>query len=314
MSEIKGRRLYVKILIAEDDNISRRMLENVFDGHGYEITTVSDGDEAWRILEEPKHPHLLVLDWMMPGFTGVEIVRRVRERPDGHTYYIIILTTLDTPTDTSFALDGGADDFVLKPYNADTLRSRVNVGRRIVSLHETLSEKMRMLEEAHATILHLAATDELTGLYNRRFFNENFTKSLSAAKRYDFPLSLIMADLDKFKAVNDTYGHSAGDQVLKAFADILRSLVRTEDDSARWGGEEFIILLTHTSRKGGAVIAERVRSRMASECERITSIAVTVSLGVVELQDGEDAETLIKRADRALYRAKDEGRNRVVLG
>lgn len=304
----------MKILIAEDDKISRRMLKKVFSGHDYQVVVASDGDEAWRILEEPGHPHLLVLDWMMPGLTGVEIVQRLRERPDGHTYYIIILTSLDTPADISFALDGGADGFVSKPYHVDALRSRANVGKRIVSLHETLTEKMRLLEEAYATISHQAATDELTGLYNRRFFNENFTKSLSAARRYNFPLSLIMADVDKFKAVNDTYGHSAGDQVLKTFAHILRNHARTEDISARWGGEEFIILLPHTSSEGAAVMAERARSTVESECLRIMSIAVTVSLGVVELKDGEDAETLIKRADRALYRAKDEGRNRVVLG
>ncbi|MDD2366537.1 MAG: diguanylate cyclase [Desulfuromonadaceae bacterium] len=304
----------MKILLAEDDKISRRLLERVFSGYGYDVVSASDGDEAWRILEEPEHPHLLVLDWMMPGVTGVEIVKRLRERPDGHTYYAIILTSLDTPDDLAYALDGGADEFVSKPYHADALRARANVGRRIVSLHHTLSEKIRLLQEANATISHLAATDELTTLYNRRYFNENLTKSISAAKRYKFPLSLVMVDIDKFKAVNDTYGHSSGDTVLKAFADILRSLARTEDVSARWGGEEFIILLTHTARDGAAVMAERVRSKMASECLRVTSIPVTVSLGVVEWGDGEDPELLIKRADKALYRAKDEGRNRVVLG
>jgi len=304
----------VKILIAEDDNISRRMLEKVFNGHGYEVVSAADGSEAWRILEEPGHPHLLVLDWMMPGCTGVEIVQRLRERPDGHTYYIIILTSLDTPADISFALDGGADDFVSKPYHADSMRSRANVGKRIVSLYENLSEKMRLLEEAHATISHLAATDELTGLYNRRFFNEHFAKSLSAAKRYTFPLTIIMADIDKFKTVNDTYGHAVGDKVLKTFADILRNLARAEDISARWGGEEFIILLGHTSCAGATVLAERLRCTVESECLRITSIPVTVSLGVAELNDDEDAEAFIKRADNALYRAKDEGRNRVVVG
>ncbi|MDD2898390.1 MAG: diguanylate cyclase [Desulfuromonadaceae bacterium] len=304
----------MKILIAEDDFISRKMLEKIFSGHGYEIISASDGDEAWRILEEPEHPHLLILDWMMPGLTGVQIVQRLRKRPNGHSYYTIILTALDTPTDISFALDGGADEFVPKPYHADVLRSRANVGRRIVSLHESLSEKMRLLEEANITISRQAATDELTNLYNRRFFNENIMKSVSAAKRYQFPLSLIMADIDKFKVVNDTHGHSAGDQVLKVFANILRNTARTEDISARWGGEEFIILLTHTSCEGAAVMAERVRRLMESECFRITSIAVTVSLGVVERQNDEDAEALIKRADKALYCAKDEGRNRVVLG
>lgn len=304
----------MKILIAEDDKISRRMLKKVFDGHGYEVLSAADGDEAWAVLEEPDHPHLLVLDWMMPGLTGVEIVQRLRERWNGHTYYIIILTSLDTPEDLSFALDGGADEFVSKPYHADALRSRVNVGRRIVTLYETLSEKIRQLEEANATISNLAATDELTGLYNRRYFNENVTKSLGSAKRHKTPLSLVMVDIDKFKVVNDTHGHSVGDQVLKMFSDILRGFARAGDVSARWGGEEFIILLTQTSRQGAAAMAERMRGDVEFESLRATSIPVTISLGVVELEEGEDTEALIKRADQALYRAKNEGRNRVFLG
>jgi len=304
----------MKILIAEDDKISRRMLERVFSGHGYEVISASDGDEAWAVLEEPGHPHLLVLDWMMPGITGVEIVRRLRERPDGHTYYIMILTSLDTPADISFALDGGADEFVSKPYHAEALRSRANVGRRIVSLHETLSEKMNMLEEAHKTISLQAATDELTGLFNRRYFNESFTKLSGVARRHKFPVSLIMTDVDKFKSVNDRYGHSIGDEVLKQFAAIMKSLVREEDIVARWGGEEFILLLSHTDLDGAVALAERIRTTFESKSVHGTNLTVTASFGVVEFNEGEDAEELIKRADKALYRAKDEGRNRVVLG
>lgn len=304
----------MKILIAEDNKISRRMLEKVFDGHEYEVFSASDGDEAWKILEEPEHPRLLILDWMMPGITGVEIVQRLRERPDGHTYYIMILTSLDTPADISFALDGGADEFVSKPYHADALRARANVGRRIVNLHSSLSEKMRLLEEAHATISHQAATDELTGLYNRRFFNENLAKHLSASRRHSLQISIIMTDIDKFKAVNDTYGHSAGDLILKICANTMRSLARTEDTVARWGGEEFIILLPYTPLEGATVLAERIRCTLASDCLAGSSMPVTASFGVAELKEGEDAEALLRRADKALYRAKDEGRNRVVLG
>lgn len=290
------------------------MLEKVFEGHEYEVFSACDGDEAWKILGEPEHPRLLILDWMMPGITGVEIVQRLRERPDGHTYYIMILTSLDTPADISFALDGGADEFVSKPYHADALRARANVGRRIVNLHTTLSEKMRMLEEAHAIISHQAATDELTGLYNRRFFNENLCKHLGAAIRHSFHISVIMIDIDKFKSINDTYGHSAGDRILKICADTMRSQARTEDIVARWGGEEFIILLPYTNLEGAAVVAERIRIALASDCLVGSSIPVTASFGLAELKEGEDTEALLRRADRALYRAKDEGRNRVIPG
>lgn len=304
----------MKILIAEDDNISRKMLFKVFNGYGFEVVTASDGYEAWSILEEPDHPRLLVLDWMMPGINGVEIVNRLRKRWDGHTYYIIILTILCKPEEIRFALDSGADEFISKPYFADTLRARANVGRRIVTLHETLSEKIRLLEEANATISYQASTDELTGLYNRRFFDESLNKSIFASRRHLFPVSLIMIDLDNFKIVNDKYGHSTGDRVLKKFADILRSVARTEDVFARWGGEEFISLLPHTTCVGATDLAERLRKTVESECVLVTSLLITASFGVVELKPDDDAESLIKRADKAMYRAKDEGRNRVIVG
>jgi diguanylate cyclase (GGDEF)-like protein len=304
----------VKILIAEDDKISRRILQKVFAGLDYEVQCACDGDEAWKILEEPDHPHLLVLDWMMPGISGVELVTRLRTRPDGHTYYVLILTSLDTPKDTIFALEGGADDFISKPYHADTLRARVSVGRRIVSLHETLTEKIRALAEANETITRLAATDELTGLSNRRFFNGTFHKTLSAAQRHKVPLCFIMVDIDKFKLVNDNYGHDVGDKVLKVFAKTMIAQTRTEDIPARWGGEEFVILLPLTPIEGALLQANRLRNAFAADVERELSMTVTASFGVAQLQEGEDAEALIKRADKALYRAKEEGRNRVIEG
>jgi diguanylate cyclase (GGDEF)-like protein len=304
----------VKILIAEDDKISRMMLQKVFKGLEYEVVSACNGDEAWSILEEPDHPHLLVLDWMMPGMSGVDIVRRLRELPDGHTYYVIILTSLDTPKDTIFALEEGADEFISKPYNADTLRARVSVGRRIVALHETLTEKIRALAEANETITRLAATDELTGLSNRRFFNDTFHKTLSAAQRHKVPLCFIMVDLDKFKLVNDNYGHDVGDKVLKVFAKTMISQTRIEDIPARWGGEEFVILLPLTPIDGAVLQANRLRNAFAADCERELSMSVTASFGVAQLRDDEDAEALIKRADKALYRAKNEGRNRVIEG
>lgn len=304
----------MKLLIAEDDKLSRMMLEKIFIDSEYELSIAADGDEAWRILLEPAHPHLLILDWMMPGMTGVEIVQRLRKRTDGHTYYTIILTTLDAPADISFALEGGADEFVPKPYHADALRARVNVGKRIVSLHEKLSEKMRLLEEANGIILHQAATDELTGLYNRRHFNEILSKSLSAARRHSFPLSLVMLDIDRFKSVNDTYGHSAGDKVLQLFASTILSLARTEDLIARWGGEEFILLLPHTPLEGAVVVAERIRCTLPAKTVPGISLPVTASFGVAQWNAGESAEELIKRADNALYRAKNEGRDRVSVG
>jgi diguanylate cyclase (GGDEF)-like protein len=160
----------------------------------------------------------------------------------------------------------------------------------------------------------LAATDELTKLYNRRYFNERLAEAMSAARRHDYPLSLIMIDLDHFKVVNDNYGHSAGDQVLKAFADLLRDMIRAEDVAARWGGEEFIIILPHTLCEAAAALAERIRDAFENISRSTTPIALSASFGVVQLRIGEDEDSLIRRADDALYCAKHEGRNRVVVG
>jgi diguanylate cyclase (GGDEF)-like protein len=248
---------------------------------------------------------------MMPGISGVEIVRRLRERCDGHTYYLIILTSLDAPRDIVAALEDGADDFITKPYNADILRARVNVGRRIISLYETLLEKIQALADANIAMNRLATTDELTGLSNRRAFNDNFYKLYSAAQRHKVALSLIMADLDKFKTVNDTFGHDVGDKVLKIFAKTLVTQIRTEDIPARWGGEEFIILLPLTLGEGAVLLANRLRRAFTALCELELSMTVTASFGVAQLLDAEDGEAFIKRADLALYKAKLEGRNRV---
>jgi len=299
----------VKILIAEDDKISRKMLCKIFSEQQDEIFAAVDGHQAWDILQEPAHPRLLILDWLMPGKSGVEIVNQLRQRENGHEYYVIILTSMDRNEDTIYALEQGANDFVTKPFDTGTLRARVNVGRRVVALHETLNEKMRLLTEANATISRLASTDELTGLYNRRFFNQALEKAISAGQRHHLNAALIMADLDHFKRVNDEHGHDCGDQVLKIFATTLRATIRQEDIAARWGGEEFILLLPHTPLVGAQTLAEHLRQRVSQDCLDQTSLAVTASFGVTEILPGEKSAPVLLRADQALYRAKDAGRN-----
>lgn len=303
----------MKILIADDDNISRLILEKQLSNLEYELVTAGDGKQAWEILQQSGHPRLLILDWIMPGMSGIDILRTIRQREDGHQYYIIIQTSLDKPDDVVFALNEGADEYITKPYNPDILRARVNVGHRLVTLYENLAEKIDQLGEANQRISQLASTDELSGLYNRRFFNQNLPETISAAYRHKFPLSLIIVDIDKFKAVNDSHGHQMGDRIIKLLAQTLRDGTRSEDVPARWGGEEFILGLEHTSIEGAAILADRLRHRFAERCLEETGIAVTASFGVAELNSAENAEYLIKRADKALYRAKEQGRNRVVI-
>jgi len=302
----------MNILIAEDDAPSRLMLQALLTRWNYTVTAAVDGNDVWRILCEPEHPRLMILDWMMPGIEGIEIVRRLREGDTDLPHYIIIMTSGTNEHAAAFALDAGADDFIVKPFNHSELRARVNVGCRITRLHETLAEKLHKLEAAAETISRIARTDELTGLHNRRSFNESFSLALSSARRHGHPLSLISIDLDHFKNVNDTLGHNTGDQVLKGFAGLLTELVRAEDIACRWGGEEFIILLPNTSLEAAGILAERIRATFENQSCSVASLSVTASFGVAQLSNGDDEDSLIRRVDNALYTAKREGRNRVV--
>lgn len=302
----------MNVLIAEDDEPSRIMLQSLLTKWGYAVTLASDGDKAWRILCEPEHPRLVILDWIMPGLEGPEIVQRLRVKEDGNSYYIIIMTSANNKDAAARALDTGADDFVSKPFNHNELRARIAVGQRITCLNLSLADKMNKLEAANETISLLARTDELTGLHNRRSFKDIFALTASSARRHYHPLSLIIIDLDHFKTVNDTFGHNAGDLVLKEYADSIMEMVRDEDLVVRWGGEEFIVLLSHTACEAAAALAERIRSCFEQKTSGTVPLAITASFGVAQLRNGEHEETLIKRADDALYRAKHEGRNRVV--
>jgi len=304
----------MNVLIAEDDAPTRVMLQSLLGKWGYTVTSVSDGDEAWRVLNEARKPLLVILDWMMPGVEGPEIVRRLRVKEDGNSHYIIITTSVNSENDAVRALDAGADDFVGKPFNLNELRARLAVGRRVTALHQALADKLHKLETASETISRLARTDDLTGLHNRRSFNEFFALALSAARRHGHPLSLISIDLDHFKAVNDTFGHRTGDLVLKEFANLMQEMVRAEDLAVRWGGEEFIIMLTHTACEAAAALAERIRAAFEHNPSSASPLPMTASFGVAQLRDGELEDDLIRRADEALYRAKHEGRNCVAIG
>jgi diguanylate cyclase (GGDEF)-like protein len=301
----------MNVLIAEDDVPSRLMLQSLLTKWGYTVIAACDGEETWRILCEAQHPLLVILDWMMPGIDGLEIVRRLQVE-DSNPHYIIMMTSADNENAAAMALDVGADDFIGKPFNHNELRARIAVGRRVNCLNQILADKLHKLEAATETILRMARTDELTGLQNRRSFNEIFAQALSAARRHGHPISLVMIDLDHFKAVNDTLGHSVGDLALKEFANLILETVRAEDVAVRWGGEEFIILVPHTDCKAAAALAERIRSSFEQYPGSAAPRAMTASFGVAQLQDGEQEGDLIRRADDALYRAKHEGRNRVV--
>ncbi len=315
----------VPILVVDDLPQNIMALEAVIADKGFDVITASSGKDAVRL--SLKHDFaLILLDVQMPGMSGFEVARLIRSNPKTNHFPIIFVTA--GMKDLLSQVEGyetGAVDYLIKPFEPVILCSKVQVFRELYlqrkvierfynNLEQLVEERTSELKEANRTISHQAATDYLTELYNRRYFNECLTAALSAARRHTYPLAMIMIDLDNFKRVNDTHGHSAGDLVLKRFASLLRDMIRTEDVAARWGGEEFIILLSHTVSDAAAALAERIRSAFEQQSDSSSRLFLSASFGVVQLQENDDADTLIRRADTALYQAKHEGRNRVVVG
>jgi diguanylate cyclase (GGDEF)-like protein len=240
---------------------------------------------------------------MMPGLDGLELCRRIR-RKDGDRYtYVVLVTGRDGDEDRLNGLGAGADDFLSKPVDLRELVARLNNARRILAMQDELERKNAELKE-------LATTDSLTGLGNRRWFGELLESHAALAIRQGSPLSLILLDVDHFKAFNDAFGHSAGDGVLCILARVLRESSRVYDLVARYGGEEFAILLPDTDAPASLVLAERLR--LAIEQTDWPLRKVSASLGVSTIDPRRPASTdLINEADRALYHSKRMGRNRV---
>lgn len=299
------------ILIVDDDSISRRLLERILINRGYKVTAAKDGDEALRILDKEFFPMILT-DWIMPRIDGLELCRQVRRRPLPGYVFLILITAKDAKEDIIAGLEAGADDYLTKPFNQAELTARLNTGRRIINLE-------RSLRKANQEIRILSITDPLTGCFNRLYLNEFLPQELKRAKRYIHPLSMILCDIDHFKSVNDTFGHQAGDVVLREFVKTINELIRDRVDwVARFGGEEFLVILPETPHGGAVQLAERIREHVAAKTflAEAQSMAITASFGLTSYDplDGEavSPELLIARADACLYKAKREGRNRTV--
>jgi two-component system chemotaxis response regulator CheY len=250
----------------------------------------------------------VITDCMMPDVGGFELCQRIRAAQSSYVY-IIMVTSISETENVVKGLAAGADDYLTKPFHTDELLARVKVGRRLVDLQRQLEEKNRLLE-------HFALTDSLTGLPNRRAIEAWAAHELPASRRHGFSFWVVLIDLDHFKGVNDAFGHDAGDQVLKVFADVLRSNTRSSDISGRIGGEEFLHVITHADEAHMPMVVERTRARLNAHTFSFnaTGVTVTASFGVAEFDRSEPMPAfseLIARADRALYRAKQLGRNRI---
>lgn len=296
----------MRILIAEDDPVSRRILEARLVKWGYEVVVTCDGNEAWLALQASDAPRLAILDWMMPGVDGVELCKRMRAESTASYTYIILLTALQREENLVTGMEAGADDYITKPFKSNELQVRIRAGRRIIELQEALIEAREKLREE---VCH----DPLTGLWNHEEIFRILGCELAKAKRLGGALSVIMADLDHFKKVNDTHGHMAGDAVLQLTAKRMLSVIRDYGSIGRYGGEEFLIVLPDTDHERAATFAERLRLIMETNAINIPEgmISITISLGVATYHNEKpcDVRTLVKSADIALYVAKEIGRN-----
>jgi two-component system, cell cycle response regulator len=299
-----------RILIAEDDPVSRRMLEAFLKKWGYQVVTAVDGLDAVRILESDQAPALAILDWMMPGLEGPEVCQRIRAYPDRPYVYILLLTARSQRDDLLRGLESGADDYLTKPFDAQELRARLRVGQRILDLQNGL---IAAREESS----FLAAHDELTGLANRRVVLDEIAKEHSRHLREGGSFAIVLIDLDHFKSINDTRGHPTGDAVLKEVSRRMASCVRPYDTVGRYGGEEFIVVARSCDRTGAMALADRILNSLRSGPIETSQgpLSVTVSCGVAISSSDKplDPQELIHLADEALYRAKNLGRNRSEL-
>lgn len=304
-------------LIADDDRGTTAILAKALQRWNVEVSIAPDGVAAWeRLCSDARRPSLALIDWMMPGLDGPELCRRIRRHPALEKMYVILLTGRDSRADMVMGLDAGADDYIVKPFDTEELRARVHVGIRVAALQERLAEQVEELQAAQAELARVAATDPLTGLACRRKWFEVATTELNRSRRYRQPFALLMADLDFFKRINDTHGHSVGDDVLKEFANVLRTECRDSDVVGRLGGEEFAVLLPQC--KAGS--AFEVGGRIVQSCRHVRvdaptgPVTFTCSIGVTEVMDPDAAlEDVLERADAAMYQVKRNGRDGVEI-
>ena len=298
----------MRILIAEDDAVSRRVLEGFLSKWGYDVLVSQDGEEAWQILQEEDAPQMAILDWMMPQTDGLEVCRRLRRRGPEPYVYVLLLTAKGQKQDVVEGIEAGADDYLTKPFDPGELQARLRAGRRILALQGALIS-------ARDALRFQATHDPLTGLWNRLASIEAMRRELSRSQRQKESLSVVMADLDHFKSVNDNYGHLSGDVVLRETAGRIAANVRAYDTVGRYGGEEFLLVLPESDLDQALHQAERIREDFEKNPFDLpeAQVPVTVSLGVASLavKGAVEPDSLVWAADQALYRAKQGGRNRV---
>ncbi len=300
----------MKILIADDEAFSRRLLEKTLERAGYEVVSVKNGRNAVEKLSEPDSPRLALLDWVMPEMDGPDVCRAVR-RQQGHPYrFLVLLSSKESKKDIVTGLESGADDYLTKPFDAEELKARVRTGERILRLEDSLVE-------ARESMRYQATHDQLTSLLNRGVIIDLLSRELSRSQREGISTAILLCDIDQFKTVNDTYGHVTGDEVLKEISKRLLSSVRSYDFVGRYGGEEFLVILNNCDPGSAVPRTEQIRANIANRPVLTAqgALPITMSFGVLLNQEwgARPAEELLHETDAALYEAKASGRNCVRL-
>lgn len=299
----------MRILLAEDSKVYRHLIVNCLKEWNFPYMVAVEGLEALQCLESEWAPTLALLDWVLPGMSGLELCQRIRTRTHNEQYvYTIVLTSKNKKGDLLQALEAGADDYLSKPFDPLELKARLLAGNRIILLQ-------RELIAARESLRFAATHDSLTGLLNRGEIIAFLRRQIARSRREGTPVGIVLADLDYFKKINDTFGHSAGDSVLQESCRRFRTMLRIYDGVGRYGGEEFLLILPGCDLEATVRRADAIRCNLRTE-PMVTpqaSVTATVSMGVTVALPTSDVsiEALLERADEALYRAKEAGRDRV---
>lgn len=292
----------MKVIIAEDDPVTNLLITDKLNTWGFEAISVNNGEEVLELVKNNSDVQLYLFDWQMPKLDGISLCKKLKNDVNLKGCYIIILTSRKKTEHLVTALKAGADDFISKPFVPEELKVRLKVGQRLL--------------ENENKLFHQAQRDPLTQIYNHITIIESIEKQWHRSNRDGTSLSVVMLDLDFFKKINDTYGHQAGDATLIKFCDTVKSTLRPYDLFGRYGGEEFTLCLPSTDSDQALVVAERIRTKVETTLVEFENdvIRMTVSIGVTLNSEnfGSHLE-LLRAADKALYLAKKQGRNRVAL-
>jgi diguanylate cyclase (GGDEF)-like protein len=302
------------ILLVEDDKLQAEITKDYLVKYGYKVLIAVDGKSAIKTLSS-QNVDLVLLDVVLPDISGYDVCRWIKVNDSTRFLPVIMLTIKGSTKDKVEGLRIGADDYLPKPYNEIELNARIYASLRVKSLRDELIRKNQQLEEVLTKLEKIAITDPLTGLFNRRYFESVIEKEYNKTVRYKTPTSCLVIDIDYFKRINDNYGHRKGDEVLKEIARLIKDCLRKVDTIARWGGEEFVILMPGTDSQKAYVAAERIKDTIEKNSFSGINEKITISIGISSIPSEyiDSAEKFIDTADNALYEAKAKGRNLIVI-